>query len=140
MNTNSAALFLFQHNTDTSEEDIYAELKNSAERRRDVIWEAGSLTVRLLSNPGKAGRKSHPPRFRDIVCDSDICSPRLAADLTRIECDRVKSRNSPATFRSQLVQCALGAAALLSGLCMLGALLAFCAFVIGVAIPFGLFS
>jgi hypothetical protein len=90
----------------------------------------------------KDGEEKKPatPCFREIVSDTDICSPQLVADLTRIECDIRQVKPTRATFHHQLYEFTVGAAAILSGLCVLGVVLGFCAFLIGVAIPFGLFS
>jgi hypothetical protein len=140
MNTDSSPLLLFLHNTDSSDDKVFAEMKHSAEKSRSVAWEIGELTVRLRPSKDSEEEKSAAPCFRDIVSDTDICSPQLVAELTRIECDSHQVTPTKATFRNQLYEFAVGAAAILSGLCFLGVALGFCAFLIGVAIPFGLFS
>ena len=139
MNTDSAPLFLFLHNTDSSDDKLFAEMKHSAEESCGVAWEAGELTIRLVPSKNDDERPIGPS-FRDIISDTDLCSPQLVADLTRIECDGLDASPTKATFRRQLYEFTVGAAAIMSGLCVLGVILGFCAFLIGVAIPFGLFS
>ncbi len=139
MNTDSSPLLLFLHNTDSSEDKVFAEMKNSAEKSRGVAWEVGELTVWLRPAKDSEEEESAAPCFRDIVSDTDVCSPQLVADLARIECDSHQITPTKATFRHQLYEFTVGAAAILSGLCVLGVVLGFCAFLIGVAIPFGLF-
>ena len=75
MNTNSAPLFLFLHNTDSSDDKVFAEMKHSAEKSCGVAWEAGELTVRLRPSKDGEEEKSAAPCFRDIVSDTDVCSP-----------------------------------------------------------------
>lgn len=140
MNKDSSPLLLFLHNTDSSDDNVFAEVKHSVEMTCGVAWEVGELTIRLRPSRDGDEEKSATPRFRDIVSDTDICSPQLVADLTRIECDIHQCTPAKATFHHQLYEFTVGAAAILSGLCVLGVVLGFCAFLIGVAIPFGLFS
>ncbi|MDA8633130.1 hypothetical protein N9L71_05180 [Verrucomicrobiales bacterium] len=140
MDKDSLPLPLFLHNTDSSDDNVFSEIKHSAERSCGVAWEVGDLTIRLRPSKDGEEEKSAAPCFRDIVSDTDICSPQLVADLTRIECDIHQGTPTRATFHHQLYEFTVGAAAILSGLCVLGVALGFCAFLIGVAIPFGLFS
>ena len=140
MSLDSSPLLLFPHNTDSSDDNVFSEIKHSAERSCGVAWEVGDLTIRLRPSKDGEEEKSAAPCFRDIVSDTDICSPQLVADLTRIECDIHQCTPAKATFHHQFYEFTVGAAAILSGLSVLGVVLGFCAFLIGVAIPFGLFS
>lgn len=140
MSASSLELFPLSHDTDRTVFDEAAALEEETREAPVAVWKAGELTVRPLPARAVGAERRRTDYVHLLTSDSGTICPRLIADIEAVACEEAHRPVPSHGFRDQFIGFVGASLTVLSGLGVLAGLVTPCAVIIGVVLPFGLFS